>query len=101
MEKFNFANKYGEFNENCNNLNIDNSFTETNIKYNEILKQNVLNQNNKKPFCLNKISITDKSCNKRQIKRKIFSFKSEPKSKKNFYQNLIDIHNNKDDNSTE
>ena len=101
MEKFNLANKYGDLDENCNNSNIDNTFMENNIKYTDILKQNVFNENNTTPFYNNKLSIVDKPCNKQHIKTKIFSFKSETKSKKNYYQNLIDIHNNKDDNATE
>ena len=46
MEKFNLANKFPlEFDENTNNSNITTTEKNQNLIYNEILKQNVLNEN--------------------------------------------------------
>jgi cell division cycle 20-like protein 1 (cofactor of APC complex) len=89
MEKFNLAKKFSlEFDENTNNSNITTTEKNPNYIYNEILKQNVLNENS---FSLNpeySSSSNNLSSSISIIKKNIFSFKSEQKPKENFYSIL-------------
>ena len=98
MEKFNLANRYDELDENCNNSNIDSTFNDNNLKYNEILKQNVLNENSNTPFFSNKFLPNN---SKQNLKTKIFSFKSESKPKVNFYYSILNNQKNNDTNLIE
>ena len=90
MEKFNLANRYDELDENCNNSNVDSNFNYSGVKYNEILKQNVLNENSPLPI------YGGKNNTAKPIKRKIFSFKSETKPRNNFYQTWLNNLKNND-----
>ena len=90
MEKFNLANRYDERDENCNNSNVDSNFNYSGVKYNEILKQNVLNENSPLPI------YGGKNNTAKPIKTKIFSFKSETKPRNNFYQTLLNNQKNND-----
>ena len=93
MEKFNLANRYEELDENFNDSNIDDTYVDSNMKYNEILKQNVLNENLNPPF-FNQKTLSGNKHSNQNLKTKIFSFKSEIKPKPNFYYSII---NNKKD----
>jgi cell division cycle 20-like protein 1 (cofactor of APC complex) len=96
MEKFNLTNQYNNKNlidENTNNSNFINK--DSNNIYDEILKQNVLNEN---IFNNNKINYYNNNTNSNnKIKTKIFKFKSNNIPKENFYYNILNnqkINNN-------
>jgi len=101
MEKFNLANKYNKNNnnfidENTNNSNFINK--DSNNIYNEILKQNVLNENvfnNKINYYNSKNNISDTT---NKIKTKIFKFKSDNIPKENFYYNILNNQKNNNNN---
>ena len=100
MEKFNLAKKFTlEFDENTNNSNINNNEKNQNFLYNEILKQNVLNENS---YTLNpQYSSSSNNLNTSIsiIKKNIFSFKSEQKPKENFYRILNNTKENENNTS--
>ena len=86
MEKFNLAKKFSlEFDENTNNSNITSTEKNQNFIYNEILKQNILNENSYPQLSL---SSNNLSSSISLIKKNIFSFKTEQKPKENFYSIL-------------
>jgi cell division cycle 20-like protein 1 (cofactor of APC complex) len=93
MEKFNLANKYNNKNlidENTNNSNFINK--DSNNIYDEILKQNVLNEN---IFNNTKINYYNNNTNaNNKIKTKIFKFKSNNIPKENFYYNILNNQKN-------
>ena len=93
MEKFNLANKYNNKNlidENTNNSNFINK--DSNNIYDEILKQNVLNEN---IFNNSKINYYNNNTNtNNKIKTKIFKFKSNNIPKENFYYNILNNQKN-------
>ena len=93
MEKFNLANKYNNKNlidENTNNSNFINK--DSNNIYDEILKQNVLNEN---VFNNTKINYYNNNTNaNNKIKTKIFKFKSNNIPKENFYYNILNNQKN-------
>jgi len=93
MEKFNLANKYNNKNlidENTNNSNFINK--DSNNIYDEILKQNVLNEN---IFNNTKINYYNNNSNtNNKIKTKIFKFKTNNIPKENFYYNILNNQKN-------
>ena len=97
MEKFNLTNKFNEINENMNidkNSGEDNNESENRntLIYNELLKSNVLKENN--ISLINKLNnnckIDFNKANQNEIiKTKLFSWKKEIKPKSNFCQELF------------
>ena len=97
MEKFNLTNKFNEVNENMNidkNSGEDNNESENRntLIYNELLKSNVLKENN--ISLINKLNnnckIDFNKANQNEIiKTKLFSWKKEIKPKSNFCQELF------------
>ena len=111
MEKFNLTAKFNEDNENINPDKNDGEDNDTNNRntfiYNELLKSNVLKENNN--TLINKLNINykidfNKDKQNEIIKTKLFSWKKELKPKSNFCyellnnqkENLNNINNNSD-----
>lgn len=101
MEKFNMAKAYDDqIDENFNLANIDNSAMENNFKYNEILKQNFLNEN------INSLSFNNNFSKENpggfnMMPNKIFSFKQDKKPKGSFLEDMLNRTAYNDNNSTE
>ena len=111
MEKFNLTAKFNEDNENINPDKNDGEDNDTDNRntfiYNELLKSNVLKENNN--TLINKLNINykidfNKDKQNEIIKTKLFSWKKELKPKSNFCyellnnqkENLNNINNNSD-----
>ena len=113
MEKFNLTAKFNEVNENTNpdnnegQDNMNEGDNRNNLIYNELLKSNVLKENN--ISLINKLNKNckldfDKNSQNEIIKTKLFSWKKELKPKSNFCyelfnnqkENLNNINNNSD-----
>ena len=111
MEKFNLTAKFNEDNENINPDKNDGEDNDTDNRntfiYNELLKSNVLKENNN--TLINKLNINykidfNKDKQSEIIKTKLFSWKKELKPKSNFCyellnnqkENLNNINNNSD-----
>ena len=113
MEKFNLTAKFNEVNENTNpdnndrEDNMNEGDNRNNLIYNELLKSNVLKENN--ISLINKLNKNckldfDKNSQNEIIKAKLFSWKKELKPKSNFCyelfnnqkENLNNINNNSD-----
>ena len=111
MEKFNLTAKFNEDNENINPDKNDGEDNDTDNRntfiYNELLKSNVLKENNN--ILINKLNINykidfNKDKQNEIIKTKLFSWKKELKPKSNFCyellnnqkENLNNINNNSD-----
>ena len=113
MEKFNLTAKFNEVNENTNpdnndrEDNMNEGDNRNNLIYNELLKSNVLKENN--ISLINKLNKNckldfDKNSQNEIIKTKLFSWKKELKPKSNFCyelfnnqkENLNNINNNSD-----
>ena len=111
MEKFNLTVKFNEDNENINPDKNDGEDNDTDNRntfiYNELLKSNVLKENNN--TLINKLNINykidfNKDKQNEIIKTKLFSWKKELKPKSNFCyellnnqkENLNNINNNSD-----
>lgn len=100
-EKFNMAaGMDSNSDENLNMENIEQSDQENNIKYNQILKQNFLNEKINTSF-LFKSNSNSESENKPFTQKKFFSFKEETKPKNTLLENFINMDLENEENTFE